>query len=123
MTKTEIINAATLGIEGGNASRDDIFHVNEIPSLLAVFEDARAVPAFHLFRQMVNHARRHPFVRLARAVNVEITQSDDDPIAIFSGSPRRQIVHNCLGKGVDICRCSAIRFHTRLCRSPIGRRR
>ena len=70
----------SLRLERAERSLHDVLHVNEIALLLAVFEDARALPGLHLLREMINHARGHAFVRFARAVNVEVTQPDDDPV-------------------------------------------
>ena len=67
-------------IERANAAFDGVLDVNKVAFLFAVFENARALAGFHLLRQMINHARRHALVCFARPVNVEVAQTDDDPI-------------------------------------------
>ena len=70
----------SLRFERADAALDDVFHVNEIALLLAVFENTRTLAGLHLFARVINHARGHAFVRLAWSVNIEVTQSDNDPV-------------------------------------------
>jgi hypothetical protein len=80
LARAKIINSARLRIERANAAFDGVLHVNKVALLFAVFENARVLAGFHLLRQMINHARWHAFVRFTWPVNVEVTQTDDDPI-------------------------------------------
>src|SRR5207302_11519495 len=76
LARTQIVNAAPLRFERENTSFYDILHVNEIALLIALFKNARSLTDFHLLRQMINHARGHALVRLARTVNIEVAQAD-----------------------------------------------
>src|SRR6266550_1861527 len=103
LATAEIVNSARAGIERANRSIHHILHINEIAALFAVFENARALASAHLLRQMINHACGHAFVRFARAINIEVTQSHDDPIRILAREPGGEIIHDRFGKGVDVC--------------------
>ena len=59
-----------------------------------MLEDARPLAGFHLFGEMINHACGHAFVRFARAVNVEVTQPNDDPIGVLAGGARGDVVND-----------------------------
>src|SRR6266508_3055042 len=97
------MNSAGARIERANAAFDDVLHVHKIPLLLTVLKDARSLPRLYLARQMINHTGGHAFVSLARSINVEVTQAYDDPIRQLGGSAPGDIVHNHLGKSVNVC--------------------
>ena len=77
-------------------------------------------PAFICRDKMIDHARRHAFVRFARTVNVEVTQADDDPILRFLRGALGEIVHDRLREGVNVRRRGAVRFHAGRARGAIG---
>src|SRR5678815_106799 len=87
LARAEIVNSALFRLQRAQRSLYNVFHVNEIPFLLAVFENSRALPLFNLPGEMQNHARGNAFVRFARTVNIEITQSDDLPTCLLYTSP------------------------------------
>ena len=98
----EVIDAALQGFERAQTTVHDVLHINEIALLFAVLEDARALTGGHLPRQVIDHARRHPFVRFARAVDVKKAQPDDHPIGLFISRATRDVVHDRLRKRVDV---------------------
>ena len=108
LARTEIKNSALGRFERANTSFDDVFDVNEVAFLFALFENARSLPGFYLLSEVVNHASRHAFVRLARTINIEVTKTDNDPVSTLPGLARGDVIHDCLGKSVDVRRCGAV---------------
>ena len=62
-----------------------------------------------------------PLCSFARAVNVEITQADDDPSRNVARGAVRQVVHHRFRKCVNVRGRGAVRFHTGRARRAIGR--
>src|SRR5262249_49625106 len=101
-------NSARLSIARADAALHSVLDVNEFAFLLAVLENARPLAGLHLLRKMVNHTCWHSLVRFARSVNVEVTQPDDDPIRRLRGRAPRHVVHDDLGKRINICWCGPV---------------
>src|SRR6476660_447525 len=68
LSRSKIVDAAGGGTHRSNRAANNILHVNEIPLLLAVLENARTLTGLNLLRQMINHAGGNTFVRFARAI-------------------------------------------------------
>src|SRR5260370_14799971 len=79
LSGAEIVNSTPVRFERENASFHHVLHINEIALLIAMLENARALPRLYLLREMINHARRNAFVPFARTITFEIAQPDDDP--------------------------------------------
>ena len=94
LARAEIVNSARFRIERVNAALHRILHIDEISFLLAVLENAGALAGFHLSGQMIDHAGGHALVRLARPINVEVTQPNNDPVRILSGFAHGDVVHD-----------------------------
>src|SRR4029453_12510246 len=94
VARPEIVDSAGLGGERANAAFDGVLHVYKIALLLAMFENSRSSSRFHLFREMINHARWDALVSFARSVNVEVTQTDDDPVRGLVCFADGDIVHD-----------------------------
>src|SRR5207244_9973296 len=94
LARAEIVNSAALGLESANAAFDDVLHVNKIAFLLAVLENARPLTGLHLARQMIHHAGGHALMCFPRTINIEVTQTDDDPTRRRGGSSCRDVVHD-----------------------------
>ena len=60
----------------------------------------------------------HAFVRFARAVDIEVTQANDDPIRRFMRRATREVVHDRFRKRVNIGGGGAVCFHARVLAAP-----
>ena len=85
-----------------------------------MLENSRTLSGFHLPREMENHAGGHAFVRLARLVNIEVTEADDDPVLFLGRGPIRQIIHDGFRERVNVRGRGAVCFHAGRAGGAIG---
>jgi hypothetical protein len=99
-----VVDAGGAGAGGEDGAVDDVLDVDEVAELLAVLEDARGLSAADLLGELEDHAGGGAFVGLARAVDVEVAEADDDLGGVFAGPAAGEVVELDFGEGVDVGR-------------------